>query len=313
MSSSPQPHEPARRAAANAEVLKRVRRHLASERARGAILVRDLLLARGQTHAYGSDRSQRTDLHLPRGAGPHPVIVLVHGGAWQRRYGRLIMRALAREAVERGLAAWNIEFRRLGNGGGWPHTFADVAAAIDFLARLDAPLDLERVSVLGHSSGGHLALWAAARTRLPAGAPGAIEGDPRVRLRAAISLAGVCDLAGAYSNRPGAAVKALMGGSPQGLPERYALADPLALVPLEMPVLLVHGTDDESVPVRLARNFARASAAAGAEVELVELDGPDGGHRAHIEPHSASWRTAGEFLARRGLCEPGAARAAQAQ
>ena len=216
-------------------------------------LILDFLLTRGRTYRYGPDRSQRADLHLPPGTGPHPVMVLIHGGSWRRRYGRIVMRGLAGDLLRRGWAVWNIEYRRLGDGGGWPATFEDVAAAIDHLDALDAPLDLARVSLLGHSAGGHLALWAAGRDRLPAGAPGAIDREPRVGLQRVISLAGVCDLAGAYRDWHGGAVRALMGGSPEELPERYAVGDPLAHVPLEMPVLLVHGVLDETVSVKLSR------------------------------------------------------------
>jgi acetyl esterase/lipase len=206
------------------------------------------------------------------------------------------MRSLAGDVVEEGWAAWNIEYRRVGNGGGWPATFLDVAAAIDHLGELDAPLDLSRVSVLGHSAGGHLALWAAGRHKLPTGAPGAIDGEPPVRLQRAISFAGVCDLVDAYSDRPGSAVKALMGGSPLALPERYALCDPMAQIPLPMPTLLVHGVLDDSVPVRSSRNYARAALAAGADVELVEIEGEAGGHRAHIEPRGAAWAAVTRWL-----------------
>jgi acetyl esterase/lipase len=274
-----------------------------------ARLLGALLLTRGQTYRYGSDRSQRADLHLPAGAGPHPVMVLIHGGSWRKRYGRIVMRALAADLLRRGWAAWNIEYRRLGGGGGWPATFADVAAAIDHLARLDAPLDLARVSLLGHSAGGQLALWAAGRETLPAGAPGALDGPAPVSVRRAISLAGVCDLAGAYREWHGGAVRALMGGSPEELPERYALGDPLARVPLELPALLVHGVLDETVSVRLSRNYARAALAAGAAVELVEIEGAAGSHRAHIDPHGAAWAAATRRLAQPRSSPPiGAAR-----
>jgi acetyl esterase/lipase len=275
-----------------------------------ARLLRAFLLTRGQTYRYGSDRSQRADLHQPAGAGPHPVMVLIHGGSWGKRYGRIVMRALAGDLLRRGWAVWNIEYRRLGGGGGWPATFADVAAAIDYLARLDAPLDLAGVSLLGHSAGGHLALWAAGREKLPAGAPGAVEGLPPVSVRRAISLAGVCDLAGAYREWHGGAVRALMGGSPDELPERYALGDPLARVPLEVPALLVHGVLDETVSVRLSRNYARAAVVAGAEVELVEIEGDAGGHRAHIDPHGAAWAVVTRRLAQSRSSSPrvGAAR-----
>jgi acetyl esterase/lipase len=254
-----------------------------------ARLIRDFLLQRGRTHSYGSDRSQRGDLYLPAGAGPHPVIVLIHGGSWRKRYSRIVMRALAGDLRRRGWAVWNIEYRRVGAGGGWPATFADVAAAIDHLDRLHPTLDLARVDVLGHSAGGHLALWAAGRERVPSGAPGAIAGRPRVSLRRAIALAGVCDLAGAYRDWHGGAVRALMGGSPGRMPERYAVGDPLRNVPLALPVLLVHGVVDQTVSIDLSRGYARAALAAGGEVALVEIAGEAGGHRAHIDPRGAAW------------------------
>ncbi|HXM86563.1 MAG TPA: alpha/beta hydrolase, partial [Solirubrobacteraceae bacterium] len=232
--------------------------------------VRHFLFTRGRTYRYGAERSQRGDLHLPGGEGPHPVIVLIHGGSWQRRYGRAVMRAIAAALVMRGWAVWNIEYRRVGDGGGWPATFADVAAAIDHLDGLHPSLDLARVNLIGHSAGGHLALWAAGRTKLPTGAPGAIAGRARVPIARAVALAGVCDLAGAYRQWHGGAVRALMGGSPERLPERYEIADPMRRAPLSVPVLLVHGTLDETVSVELSRNYAEAARAAGGEVELVE-------------------------------------------
>jgi acetyl esterase/lipase len=261
-----------------------------------ARLIAEFMLERGVAHSYGRDRSQRGDLHMPAGPGPHPVVVLVHGGSWRKRYGKLVMRALARDLRRRGWAAWNIEYRRVGGGGGWPATFADVAAAIDHLDGLHPALDLARVDVLGHSAGGHLALWAAGRERLPSGAPGASGGRPRVRLRRAISLAGVCDLAGAYRDWHGGAVRALMGGSPERMPERYAVGDPLRNVPLAMPVLLVHGVVDQTVSVDLSRNYARAALAAGGDVELVEIEGAAGEHRAYIDPRGAAWAPVVDWL-----------------
>jgi len=240
----------------------------------------------GSGHSYGPHRSQRAELHLPAGEGPHPVMVTVHGGSWRKRYGKLVMRALVADLVRRGWAVWNIEYRRVGEGGGWPATFEDVGAAIDHLAALPEPLALERVSILGHSAGGHLALWAAGRGQLSAGQPGA---GPVVGLQRVVSQAGVCDLAGAYARWRGGAVRALMGGSPEEHPERYALADPLANVPLELPVLLVHGVQDELVSVELSRRYRDVAVAAGGDVELVEIAGADGLHRAHIDPGGAAW------------------------
>ena len=101
---------------------------------------------RGRTHRYGAERSQRAELHMPTGQGPHPVMVLIHGGSWQVRYGKIVMRGLAGDLMRRGWAVWNIEYRRVGDGGGWPATFLDVAAALDQVPQLDAPLDLDRVA-----------------------------------------------------------------------------------------------------------------------------------------------------------------------
>jgi acetyl esterase/lipase len=246
-------------------------------------------LARGQRHRYGPHSSQRADLYLPKGSWPFPVMIVIHGGSWQAGYGKIVMRGLAGDLVRRGWAVWNIEYRRLGNGGGWPATFEDVATAIDYLPQLDAPLDLERVSVLGHSAGGHLALWAAGRAKLPDGAPGALVSPSGMRLRRVISQAGVCDLAGGWRAWRGGAVQALMGGGPQEVPERYALADPLLQVPLDIPVLLVHGVVDETVSIQLSRDYERAARAAGGAVELVEVEGEAGRHRAHIDPRGIAW------------------------
>jgi acetyl esterase/lipase len=249
-------------------------------------------LKRGRTDRYGPDRSQRADLQLPAVTDAHsppPVMILIHGGSWGSRYGRIVMRALGADLSRRGWATWNIEYRRLGNGGGWPTTFEDVAAAIDRLPELGAPLDLARVSLLGHSAGGHLALWAAAREKLPPGAPGFLEEGPRLRLRRVIAQAGVCDLAGAYRLWRGGAARALMGGGPAEVPERYDVGDPMRLLPPSVPVLLVHGTADETVSVELSRSYARAARASGGDVELVEIDGIAGRHRAHLDPRGLAW------------------------
>jgi acetyl esterase/lipase len=247
------------------------------------------MLRRGHTFRYGADRSQRADLHLPSAAGPHPVMIMIHGGSWQSRYGRIVMRGLVGDLLTRGWGVWNIEYRRVGNGGGWPATFLDVAAAVDHLAQLEADLDLDRVSVLGHSAGGHLALWAASRERLPSGAPGRIDGEPSVRLRRAIAQAGVCDLTSAYRWSRGGPAGALMGGGPDDFPQRYDAADPMRLLPASVPVLLVHGRADQTVSVKHSRNYERAARAAGDEVELVEIAGEAGAHRAHIDPRGSAW------------------------
>jgi acetyl esterase/lipase len=287
-------------------------------------------LSRGRSHRYGPASSQRADLYLPSGPGPHPVMVLIHGGSWSKRYGKIVMRGLAGDLVRRGWAVWNIEYRRLGDGGGWPTTFEDVATAIDHLAELDEErLDLERVTILGHSAGGHLALWAAGRSNLPAGAPGALglairetvtlngseapdsstrlDRPARIQPRRVISMAGVADLGYAYRLWHGGAVRALMGGSPEEVPERYAAGDPIRLLPLSIPALLVHGVLDETVSVKLSRSYVDATRAAGGEIELVEIQGPAGRHRAHIDPRGDAWAAVIHRLAPTGQLPAAAA------
>lgn len=226
-----------------------------------------------ETLQYGPGPEQVVDLLLPAGEGPHPVALLVHGGFWRARFDRSTMAALAVDLTRRGVAAANVEYRRVGNGGGIPETLEDVEAAADAVARFGAPLDPARVVAVGHSAGGHLALW--------------LAGTGTVR--AAVSLAGVCDLAGAAGEGlgDGAAVE-LAGGLPAERPEAYTLADPLGRLPTGVPQLLVHGDADDCVPVEQSRRYARAAAAAGDRCELLEL--PDVGHFELIDPRDAAWR-----------------------
>ncbi|CAA9500890.1 MAG: hypothetical protein AVDCRST_MAG53-1954 [uncultured Solirubrobacteraceae bacterium] len=249
-------------------------------------------LSRPAHHAYADDHpAQVADLHVPRGDGPFPVAVMLHGGYWHAAYGKLTTRPLAADLARRGLATWNVEYRRLGRnqGGGWPATFDDVATAIDHLGLLSDPrLDLSRVTVVGHSAGGQLAFWAAGRGGLPSGAPGAA---PSVVVRDVVALAPVTDLAGA-----GRVVHALLGGSPQQVPERFAQADPKHRLPLGVPMLLVHALDDATVSVRQSRSYVAAARAAGDDVSFLEPD--VGGHRGVIDPGSDAWRTAAEWLAK---------------
>jgi acetyl esterase/lipase len=239
-------------------------------------------------HRYGEDASQLGELFVPAdGPGPSPVVVVVHGGYWRARYDLSLMNRLCEDLAENGLAAWNLEYRRVGNGGGWPETFVDVAAGIDLLAELDAPLDLGRVGAVGHSAGGHLALWAAGRARLPDGTPGA---SPRVRPRAVVSQAGVCDLRLAAVTAPSdEPTRALLGES-----DAFALASPLELVPLGVDQLVLHGDRDETVAIEIARSYAEAAVAAGDRCELRVLSGV--GHFEHLDASSEAWRIAREWL-----------------
>lgn len=240
--------------------------------------------------AYGTDVQQFGELYLPAGSGPHPVALLIHGGYWRARYGLELMNELGQDLAGRGIAAWNIEYRRVGNpGGGWPGTLLDVAQAADFLRDL-APahdLDLRRIVALGHSAGGHLACWLAARWRIPADSVISPQHEP-LALAGVISLAGVLDLALAYRlHLSDDAVVELLGAPPDQVPARYAQASPVAMLPLGLPQVLIHGTPDRHVPVQTSREYAAAAQAAGDPLVFFEPDDVD--HFAVIQAGTAVW------------------------
>jgi len=181
--------------------------------------------------------------------------VVLHGGFWGARYDLSLGRPLAADLTARGYAAWNLEYRRSGNGGGWPATFEDVAAGIDLLATL--PVDASRVVAVGHSAGGHLG-----RAGLPPAAPGA---RPRVAVTGVIAQGGVLALADCARDRLGEdAALALMGGGPDELPEPYRLADPMALLPSPATILCLHSRHDQRVPCSYAERYVAAAIAAAA-------------------------------------------------
>jgi acetyl esterase/lipase len=239
---------------------------------------------------YGAGRSRFGELHLPAREGPHPVAVLLHGGFWRRRYDLTLMDGLCRDLAASGWAAWNLEYRRLGflAGGGWPETFEDVAAGIDHLATLpdldlDLDLDLDTVAAIGHSAGGHLALWAAARER------------PDVPVTHVVAQAAVADLReAARLGLSGHAAAKLLGGDPRARPERYAAASPFERLPLGVPQLLVHGEEDGIVPPSMSLRYHDAALAVGDPVELVVL--PATGHLEHLDPRSDAWAAVKDWL-----------------
>ena len=246
--------------------------------------------------AYGDHPDQVGNLHLPAGdGGPWPCVVLVHGGFWRIGWDRTLMTPLAIDLARRGLAAWNIEYRRVGQeGGGWPGTLEDVAAAIDHLAAVET-IDGDRVATCGHSAGGHLALWLASRHRLPATAPG---GPPRVAPIAAVSQAGVADLGrGDEAGLGSGACAALLGGHVHDVPDRYAVASPAQLLPLGVPELLVHGGSDDIVPLTQSADFARAAREAGDEVDEIVFTGGD--HFDVVDVDHPTWHDAAGWLAAR--------------
>ncbi|MDQ1373934.1 MAG: hypothetical protein QOJ09_1272, partial [Actinomycetota bacterium] len=237
-------------------------------------------------------------LHLPPGPGPHPVAVVLHGGFWRAIWNLRLTEKVSANLALRGWAAWNVEYRRIGlvAGGSWPYTFTDVAAAVDHIPALagEHGLDPTRVATVGHSAGGHLALWAAARTHLPPDAPGAA---PAVVPRLALGLAPVTDLARAHEvGLGGQAVARFLGGTPDQVPDRYAMGNPAAHLPLGVRQVIVHGEDDAAVPVSLSREYVERAAAAGDDVELITI--PEEGHMACLQTQSKAWQQAAEAIER---------------
>ena len=232
---------------------------------------------------YGEGPSQTAELFRPDGP-PRGRVVVLHGGFWLGSYDLSLGRPLARDLAARGWLALNVEYRRVGGGGGVPATLDDVSAAVDLLGDTGAG----PVVTLGHSAGGQIAVWAAGRQRLPRWR------DARVTVTHAVSQAGVLDLAGGAATDLGnGAVVGFLGGTPQQVPRAYAMADPLAQVPLEVPVWCVHGRDDDIVPIEQSRVYVRAATAAGGRATLVETVG---GHLDQIDVEGDPWSRTVEVL-----------------
>ena len=242
---------------------------------------------------YGTESSQYGELRVPSGPGPHPVAILVHGGCFKAAYATLRDLGPMGDALkDAGIATWNIEYRRLGEpGGGWPGTYLDVGLAVDHLRTLadQHELDLNRVVLVGHSAGGHLAMWAAARARMPTSSD--------LRVATPLSVRGVLDLAGPVdltANISGyeslcrdKVITALVGGTPAEMPERYAQASAIKLLPFGIPQVLLMGEYEEFVPRPLAEAYVRAAATAGDPARLIVI--PNVGHFEIASPRAATW------------------------
>jgi acetyl esterase/lipase len=242
---------------------------------------------------YGTDSSQYGELRLPSGRGPHPVAILIHGGCFKAAYATVKDLGGMAEALERdGVATWNVEYRRLGQaGGGWPGTYVDVGRAVDHLRTL-APqydLDLKRVIVVGHSAGGHLAMWTAVRHRLPTASPLYVA-DP-LPLRGVINLAGPIHVS---KNIPGyeslcrdSVITTLLGGTPAAVPDRYAQASAISVLPLGIPQVIVVGSHEEFVPLPLVRDYEQAATRAGDSIRVILI--PGAGHFEIATPKAFTW------------------------
>lgn len=237
---------------------------------------------------YGTGPSRFADLYLPKGTRPYRLVVFFHGGCWMAQFGLEPVGGFCRAlADETGLAVLNVEYRRVGEeGGGWPGTFLDAAAALDFVDELStkAPVSRQRVIVAGHSAGAHLALWLAARAGLPSEDP--LRTAVRVRPSRVVALGPLPDLVDVPGTPCAGALDGLLG--PISLREvRLRSASPAARLPLGIPQVLVAGTRDRIAPAALASGYAGKARAAGDSVSLVEV--PSAGHFELVTPGSPAW------------------------
>ena len=231
--------------------------------------------------SYGEDRLQFGELRLPAGQGPHPVIVLIHGGCWLSQYDIAHIRKLAAAFADEGIATWALEYRRVGDpGGGWPGTFDDIAAGADHLLILAEPfnIDLNRAIVAGHSAGGHLAIWLGNR---PA------EWSPGLEPAAVLALAPAADLAYLHEQQVCEnVVELLMGGSPAQYPQRYQLGSGTSRLPLKIPQYIVIGKYDTNwTPV--GRRYIKSARQQGNTPHVINAD--ESGHFEMIDPDSTTW------------------------
>lgn len=249
---------------------------------RAVLLAAQAILEKKPTPAdhrlpYGKDPLQFGDLRLPSGMGPFPVVINIHGGFWRAAYDLEHNGHLCEALRAKGIATWSLEYRRLGNpGGGWPGTFDDVKAATEHTRELAKtyPLDLKRAIAMGHSAGGHLALYL---------------GFEIPWLKGVISLAGVADLRRAFELKLSKeVVKDFLGGTPAEVADRYKTASPIERLPMGKPVILIQGEKDNIVPPEIATRYAEAAKKAG---DKVTLDLLPGGHFELIDPSASQWAT----------------------
>lgn len=245
---------------------------------------------------YGPDKDNVGDLYLPdNGADSIPVVVMVHGGGWQQKYDMTYFGPISEAVADRGIAVWNIEYRR--GTGDYRNTLADVGNAAEALATTvqeaaGGRLDLDRVHVAGHSAGGQLAAWLAGRHTLDATAPGA---QPKIRPRSATIMAGVFDMARAANIGGDTLVPAFLGGMPDQVPDRYLVASPIAHLPIGTEVTAIHGDADKTVSVNQSKAYVEAATAVGDRADLVIL--PGAGHGAFTDAGTPAWTTTVDTIA----------------
>jgi len=239
---------------------------------------------------YGNDPNQFAELRFPNGRGPFPALFVVHGGFWQSVYDLSHIGHLCAAFTSEGIITCNMEYRRIGNpGGGWPGTLQDIALATRKILQdlsNDSRFDQAQTAIIGHSAGGHLALWLVGSHRISKGSP--LHDDSRLNIGGAISLAGVSDLRLAWKQKLGhGIVTQLMGGTPDEHPDRYDTGSPIELLPTGSRHILVHGTDDDTVPISQSEVFVEKAEKLGDRSTFVKLEGV--GHYELIDPESDAW------------------------
>lgn len=240
--------------------------------------------------AYGPQPQHFAELRFPPGPGPFPLLLMIHGGFWQSAYDLEHTGLLCADLTGRGIVTCNLEYRRIGNsGGGWPGTFQDISLVsykIPEILKSDPRVDLTRTMVMGHSAGGHLAIWLVSRHKVSKYSQ--LHDEQKSQIVNAISLAGVLDLRTAWRQKLGHGIVArLMEGSPNDYPDRYDAGSPIELLPNGARQVLIHGAVDNTVPVSQSEQFGRKAAESGDECSLVKLK--DTGHFELIEPESDAW------------------------
>lgn len=228
----------------------------------------------GERIAYGAGELQFGELYAPDGKGPHPTAIVIHGGYWRAAYDLRHIGHFCVGLQKSGIAAWSLEYRRLGNkGGGFPGTFDDVRAGAAHVKRI-AGLDLKRVVATGHSAGGQLVLWLAKQKALD--------------LRGVVPLAPVADLRMAYDlGSSGGVVKDFLGGTPNEVPERYRAASPIEMLPIGIRQRVFHGEGDQEVPFEMSRAYVAAARKSGDDCTLMVPEGA--GHFELIDPRTKAW------------------------
>lgn len=246
---------------------------------------------------YGKEKMQFADLRLPTGSGPFPVVILIHGGCWLSKADQLsinlkLMSPLATSLTKEGIATWNVEYRSVDQqGGGWPGTYEDVSNAIHYLPLIAYRyhLNLKKIIVLGHSTGGQLALWSVAQAKLPKSS--ILYSKENLSFSGVISLAGPGSLTAFYPLQGCVCgqkvITQMMHGSPFEKPALYRQASPIELLPLGVKQILITGTEDFSVPPILGQEYVAAAKKAGDKAQFIEIKG--GGHFELIDPNSNAW------------------------